>query len=347
MCYNNEMKEGMKMIRLAVDGMGGDNAPEQIVKGTMMALEKFENIEITLFGDETKMAPFYKAHPRLKVVHTPTYLEMGEKDPIKQYRTHKDASMFMAMQHVKDGLSDAIVSAGPTQALVVGGHFIIRRMDAMKRVAICPVIPSYDGRGRLLLDSGANVEFKPEHLLDYAVYATVMAEKVLKRENPTVGLINIGTEDGKGRDFDKETFALLKASKDVNFVGNIEPKEVFTTNADILLSDGFTANIVMKTMEGTAKGMGMLLKREIKKGFFSKIGALFMKGALSNFKHSLDASEIGGALIMGLNEVVIKAQGASLAYGFFNGIRQAKEMVEANVIKIVSEVLEKKEVGEV
>lgn len=331
------------MIKLAVDGMGGDNAPEQIVKGTMMALEKFDNIEITLFGDEAKMAPYLKQHPRLQVIHTPYFLEMGEKDPIKQYRTNKEASMFMAMQYVKDGKADGVVSAGPTQALVVGGHFIIKRMPAMKRVAICPVIPSYDGRGRLLLDSGANVEFKPEHMLDFAVYATVMAEKVLKRENATIGLINIGTEDGKGRDFDKETFQLLKASKDVNFVGNIEPKEVFTTNADILLSDGFTANIVMKTMEGTAKGMGMLLKREIKASFVSKIGALFMKNALKNFKKSLDASEIGGALIMGLDGIVIKAQGASIAYGFYNGIRQAKEMVEANVISIVSEVLAKKE----
>ena len=340
------MKEGINMIRLAVDGMGGDNAPAEIVKGTMLALEKFDNIHITLFGDQEKMAPYLKAHPRLEIVHTPYFLEMGEKDPIKQYRTHKDASMFMAMQHVKDKKADGVVSAGPTQALVVGGHFIIRRMPSMKRVAICPVIPSYDGRGRLLLDSGANVEFKPEHLLDFAVYATIMAEKVLKRDKPTLGLINIGTEDGKGRDFDKETFALLKSSKDVNFVGNIEPKEVFTTTADILLSDGFTANIVMKTMEGTAKGMGMLLKREIKSSFISKIGALFMKKALYNFKKSLDASEIGGALIMGLDAVVIKAQGASLAYGFYNGIRQAKEMVEANVIQLVSDVLSKKEVGE-
>jgi glycerol-3-phosphate acyltransferase PlsX len=331
------------MIRLAVDGMGGDNAPEQIVKGTMLALEKFDNIEITLFGDETKMAPFLTQNPRLQVIHTPVFLEMGEKDPIKQFRTNKEASMFMAMQYVKDGHAQAIISAGPTQALVVGGHFIIKRMPSMKRVAICPVIPSFDGRGRLLLDSGANVDFKPEHLVDYAVYATVMAERILNRVKPTVGLINIGTEDGKGREFDKEAFALLKASKDINFAGNLEPKEVFTTDVDILISDGFTANIVMKTMEGTAKGMGMLLKREIKAGFMSKIGALFMKKALTKFKKSLDASEIGGALIMGLDNVVIKAQGSSQAYGFYNGIRQAKEMVEKDVITKVSEVLTKKE----
>jgi len=332
------------MIRLAVDGMGGDYAPEPIVKGTIRALEKFDNIEITIFGDEVKMAPFLKQHPRLHVVHTPYYMEMGEKDPIKQYRTNKELSMFLAMQFVKDGSADAVISAGPTQALVVGGHFIIRRMPEMKRVAIAPMMPSFDQRGRLLLDSGANVDFKPEHLLDFAIYATIMAEKVLNRTKPTVALINIGTEDSKGRDFDKETFALLKASPDVNFVGNIEPKDVLTTEADIMISDGFTANIVMKTVEGTAKGLGMVLKREIKSSIFATIGALFMRKALKRFKKSLDPSEIGGALLMGFSSVVIKAQGASKEYGFYNAIRQAKEMVEANVIGLVTETLSKKEV---
>ena len=330
------------MIKIAVDGMGGDYAPEPIVKGSLKALEKFNNIEITLFGDETKMAPFLKSHPRLNVVHTPHYLAMDEKDPIKQYRTNKELSMFMAMQHVKDGLSDAFISAGPTQALVVGGHFIIRRMPLMKRVAIAPIIPSVDKKGRILLDAGANVDFKPEHLLDFAVYSTIMAEKVLKRDKPTTALINIGTEDSKGREFDLETFKLLKESKDVNFIGNIEPKEVLTTDADILLSDGFTANIVMKTLEGTAKGLGAILKREIKSSIFAIIGSLFMRNALKRFKKSLDASEIGGALLMGFNKVVIKAQGASQENGFYNGIRQAKEMVESNVIELVNEALKSK-----
>jgi len=337
------MKEGISMIRLAVDGMGGDYAPEPMVKGSLLALETFDNIEITLFGDEEKMAPFLKQHPRLHVVHTKHYLDMGEKDPIKQYRQNKELSMFMAMQHVKDGFSDAVVSAGPTQALVVGGHFIIRRMPQMKRVAIAPIIPSFDHRGRILLDSGANVDFKPEHLVDFAVYATIMAEKVLKRSEPKVALINIGTEDGKGREEDKETFKLLKENPHIHFYGNIEPKEIFTTDADILLSDGFTANIVMKTMEGTAKGMGQVLKREIKSSIFATIGALFMRKALKRFKRSFDASEIGGALLMGFNSVVIKAQGSSQTYGFFNGIRQAKEMVEAHVIELVTETLNKKE----
>lgn len=330
------------MIRIAVDGMGGDYAPEPMVTGTLLALDKFSDVEIILFGDETKMAPYLKQHDRLKVVHTPHYLEMGEKDPIKQYRTNKEASMFLAMQAVKNKEADAVVSSGPTQALVVGGHFIVRRMPQMKRVAIAPVIPTYDGKGRILLDAGANVDFKPEHLVEYAIYATILANRVLGRETPKVALINIGTEDGKGREFDKETFQLLKANQHIHFVGNLEPKEIFTTDADILISDGFTANIVMKTIEGTAKGMGMILKREIKSSIISKIGALLMKKSLQNFKKAMDPSEIGGALIMGLDGIVIKSQGATKAYGFYNGIRQAKEMVEANVIARVKEVLEEK-----
>jgi glycerol-3-phosphate acyltransferase PlsX len=337
-------KEGRVMIRIAVDGMGGDFAPEPIVKGTLAALEKFDQVEIVLFGDEDKMKPYLKKHPRLKVIHTPFYLSMGEKDPIKQYRTNKEMSMFKALQALKDQEVDAVVSAGPTQALVVGGHFIVRRMPSMKRVAIAPIIPSYDRRGRILLDSGANVDFKAEHLRDFAIYASIVAEKVLKRDKPTVALVNIGTEEGKGRELDVETFNLLKNDENINFYGNLEPKEVFTTEADVLLSDGFTGNIVMKTMEGTAKGLGMVLKREIKATFFGKIGALFMRKSLNNFKKSLDASEVGGALLMGLNGIVIKAHGSSNDYAFYNGIRQAKEMVEAEVIKKVTEALEKKEV---
>lgn len=330
------------MIRIAVDGMGGDFAPKEIVGGALLALKKFTDIEITIFGDETKMAPYLKQHERLSVVHTPYFLTMGEKDPIKQYRTNKEMSMFMAMQAVKDGKADAIVSSGPTQALVVAGHFILRRMKSMQRVAIAPIVPSVDGRGRILLDSGANTDTKPEHLVDFAVYASVVANRILKREHPQVALLNIGTEDGKGRDLDKEAFKLLKENPAINFYGNLETKEILTSEADIFLSDGFTANMVMKTMEGTAKGLGNILKREIKASLSGKIGAIFMKKALKRFKKSLDASEIGGALLMGLNGVVIKAHGSSDAYGFYNGIRQAKEMVEADVINIVTETLNKK-----
>lgn len=328
------------MIKLAIDGMGGDFAPEPIIKGSLLAVDKFSNIELTIFGDELKIKPFLKDHPRIKLVHTESYLDMGVEDPIKAYRRNKNASMFLAMRNVAEGNADAIVTAGPTQAVVVGGHFALKRMPNMRRVAIAPIIPSYDKRGKLLLDSGANVDLRAEHLVDLGIYATIMAKTVLNRENPKLGLINIGTEEGKGRELDIETYDLLKANKNINFIGNVEPKEILTTNADILLTDGFTGNIVMKSLEGAAKGLGMILKDEIKKSFRAKIGALFMKKGLMNFKKSMDASEIGGALVMGLNHVLIKAHGNSNEIAFYNAIRQAKDMVENDVIAEVTKALE-------
>lgn len=334
------MKEGDNMIRISVDGMGGDDAPKSICDGVMQALKEYDNIEVTIFGDQDKMAPFLTSHPRLTIIHTPYALDMAEKDVVKVYRSNKEMSMFMAMQYVKDGHADGFVTAGPTQAVVVGGHFIIRRMKHMKRVAIAPIIPSYDQKGRILLDGGANTDFKPEHLVEFAMYASVVVKEVLKRDHPTVALINIGTEDKKGREFDVEVHTLLTSHPTLNFYGNMEPKDVVTSEADIFLTDGFTGNIVMKTMEGTAKGMSMVLKREIKSSLFSIIGAIFMRKALKNLKKSLDASEIGGALLMGFDHIVIKAHGSSDGFAFKNAIRQAKEMAEANVIEKVKNALE-------
>jgi glycerol-3-phosphate acyltransferase PlsX len=331
------------MIRISVDGMGGDFAPKTICEGSMQALQEYSNIEITIFGDASKMDPFLKPHDRLKIVHTEHFLDMAEKEIMKLYKTNKEISMFKAMQYVKDGFADAFVTAGPTQAVVLAGHFIIKRMKHMKRVAIAPIIPSYDMKGRILLDSGANIDFKAEQLVEFALYASIVVEKVLKRPHPKVALINIGTEDVKGRELELELYQLLKNNDSISFSGNMEPKEIFTHEADIFLTDGFTGNIVMKTMEGTAKGLGMNLKREIKSGFFSKLGALMMKPALLRYKKSMDASEIGGALLMGFEHVVIKAHGSSDGYALKNAIRQAKEMVEADVINEVKKVLEKQE----
>lgn len=327
------------MIRLSVDGMGGDFAPKPICEGVMQALRAYQNVHITIFGDEEKMTPFLEKSDRLKVVHTPHFLDMAEKNVLQHYKTNKEMSMFKAMQYVKDGHADAFVTAGPTQAVVLAGHFIIRRMKHMKRVAIAPIIPSYDGKGRILLDGGANTDFKAEQLVEFGLYASIVVEKVLKRKNPTVALINNGTEDVKGRALDIETYKQLQANPYINFFGNMEGKDVFTSEADVFLTDGFTGNIVMKTMEGTAKGMSLVLKREIKKGLFSMMGALFMRKALKNLKRSLDASEIGGALLMGFDHIVIKAHGSSNAFAFKNAIRQAKEMVEADVIQQVKTTL--------
>lgn len=328
------------MIRIGVDAMGGDYAPKEQVEGAMLAIKLIPDIEINLYGDEAEIRKYLTNEDRIHITQTNYVIPMGEKNPIKAIKDHPDSSMATALSSLRNNESDAVVSSGATQALISGAHLLVRRMKGFKRTAIAPVIPSVDGRGTILLDSGANLEIRPEHMLQQAYFAVVYAKEVLNRENPVVGLINIGTEDGKGRDLDKEVFTLFKETDLFEFYGNVEPKQVLNPPCDILISDGFTANIVMKTIEGTAKGMGEILKQQLKSNIFGMIGALFAKKSLHNFKKAISAEEIGGALIYGLYGPVIKAQGASKAYGFYNGIRQAATIVRNEVFPKVEKYLE-------
>lgn len=327
------------MIKIAIDAMGGDNAPIEIVKGCELALSKFDDIELVLYGDEQEIKKHLKSDNRVRIVHTTQVIDMGVKDPVSAIRSMKDASLVKAMRSVKEGQEQAVVSAGPTQALIVGAHLIIKRMEKMHRVALAPIIPSLDQKGRILLDVGANIELRPEHMLELAIYATVTAKSYLGIDNPTVALMNVGTEEGKGRELEKETFKLLKESPIINFLGNIEGKEIMSTTANIILTDGYTGNIMMKTIEGTAKAMGSMLKEEIKSSIGGKIGYLFMKKNLKRFQKRMDASEIGGAMIFGINAPVIKAHGSSNAYAFSNAIRQARLFVKNEIVAKVSDAL--------
>jgi len=332
------------MIKLAVDAMGGDYAPKEQVEGAILAIQKIKDIEITLYGEKAKIEPFLTSSERINIVESDYVIDMGEKNAIRAIKEHPNSSMALALSSLRKKENDAVVSSGATQALIAGAHILVRRMPGFKRTAIAPMIPSINGKGTILLDAGGNLDIRPEHMLQQAYFAAVVAKEVLKRENPVVGLINIGTEDGKGRDLDKEVFALFKETKLFSFYGNVEPKSVMNPPCDILISDGFTANIVMKTMEGVAKGMGEILKRELKSTISGKIGALFAKKNLKNFKKSMNPEEIGGAMIYGLYAPVIKAQGASKAYGFYNAIRQAADVVRSEVfVKVAKYVSETSE----
>ena len=335
------------MIHIAVDGMGGDYAPKEQIEGVYQALKAFEDIHITVYGEYEKMAPFLKGdHPRLEFVESHGVIPMGEKDPVGAIRSNRKSSMAMALKAVKDGTHAACVSSGATQALIAGGHILIGRMKGIKRTAIAPVLPTADPTKQfILIDSGANVEIKAEHMVQQAYFATVYAREVLGVEDPTVGLINIGTEEGKGRLLDTQVASLLKTHDAINFYGNVEPKDVLMPPSDILLSDGFTANILMKTIEGTAKGMSTILKAELSRGIFGKIGLVLSLGNLKRFKKRLDPAEIGGAMIYGLDGVLIKAQGSSKATGFFNGIRQARYVVKQDVLGKVKEIIEAEKVS--
>lgn len=332
------------MIKIAVDAMGGDNSVNTTVIGSMDAVKEFNDVEIYLYGDEEKIKPLLTNSERIHIVNTPKFMSMGEHDPVGYLRKNKDCSMASAMLSLKDGTCDACVTAGPTQCVIVGAHLFVRKLEGMQRVALCPIVPSYDSRGRLLLDVGANVELRPEHLKELAIAATIVSKTVLGNEFPKVGLINIGSEEGKGRQVDQETYELFKNSKEINFYGNVEPNEILMSDCDIFVTDGFSGNLVLKSIEGTAKAMSKMLKEAIYTNTKSKIGGLLLKKQLGVFKTRLDSSEIGGAMILGAKAPVIKAHGSSNPKAFKNAIRQAITMVKGDVINKVKENLPK--VGE-
>ena len=329
------------MIRIAVDGNGGDYGLETTVVGSMMAVKKFPNLQITIYGDEEKINKLLTDSTRITVVHTSETISMGEKDPVRAIRHQKDASLCLAMKACKNGEADACVTSGPTQCVVVGAHLLVRRLPQMERVALCPFIPNMDGHPRLLLDVGANVELRKEHLGSLAIFASVVSKEVLGVKNPKVGLLNSGSEPGKGREIDKESYYYLESLEGINFYGNVEPTEMVDCPADIVVTDGFTGNICMKSIEGTAKTMGKMLSQEIKSSLGGKIGYLFMRKNLKRFKERMSTKKVGGAMLFGLGKVVVKAHGNSDAEAYFNAIRLAKEMVENDVINKVVEKLPK------
>lgn len=331
------------MIKIAVDAMGGDNAPESTVLGAQLAVKNFKDIELTLYGNEEQIRKYLKNDERIKIVHTDSFIDMGEHDPVRAIRSNRKSSLVLAMKSCKEGENDGLVTAGPTQAVIVGAHIIIKRIEQMSRVALCPIIPSVDGLGKLLLDVGANVELRPEHLEELAIYATAAAKVIFGLESPRVGLLNIGTEPGKGREVDQLTYERLMANQQINFVGNVETKEILTADCDILLTDGFTGNMVMKTLEGTAKGTGMILTNCIKSSLFGKIGYLFMRENLKKYKQTLSADDVGGAMLCGVNVPLVKAHGSSDGYAFYHGIRRVRELIESDLTATVVSMLPKKE----
>jgi len=306
----------------------------------MLAVKNIKDIELTLYGDEKEIKKYLTNDERITIVQSDGVIDMGEKDPIRAIRSNRNSSMALALSSVRNGDNDGVVSSGATQALIAGAHILVGRLKAMKRTAIAPLIPTVKGDSYILLDAGGNLTITAEYMLQQATFAAIYAKEVMGRENPKVGLINIGTEPGKGRDIDQEAFTLFNETTNFEFIGNVEPKEVLDPPCDILISDGFTANIVMKCIEGTAKGLGKILKQEITKGFVGKIGSLLLKSRLTKFKSRLSAEDIGGAMIYGLRGVVVKAQGSSKARGFASGIRQAATIVRSDVLNKVKAALE-------
>lgn len=324
-------------MKIAVDAMGGDHAPKEIIAGVLQSLEEFKDIHIQLYGNEEVMNSFLSIHERLTIRHCSEVIEPGD-EPVRAVRRKKDASMVRMAQAVKDGEADACVSAGNTGALMAAGLFIVGRIEGIERPALAPTLPTIGGEGFILLDVGANADAKPSQLVQYAIMGSIYAEKVRGIQNPRVGLLNIGTEPGKGNDLTKAAYdELMKAP--LNFIGNIEARDLLTGTTDVAVTDGFTGNMVLKTIEGTASGLFTMLKDVFSASIKTKISAALVKDDLRGLKKQMDYTEYGGAGLFGLNSPVIKAHGSSNATAIKNAIRQARTMVDRHVSETIRETI--------
>lgn len=326
-------------MKIAIDAMGGDHAPKEIVLGAMKAISEYKDIHITLVGDESKIRQYLTSEERMEVLHTDEVI-LPTDEPVRAVRRKKTASMVLAAQQVADGKADACISAGNTGALMAAGLFVVGRIEGIERPALSPTLPTIGGEGFLLLDVGANVDAKPEHLLQYAIMGAIYAEKVRGVSNPRVGLLNIGTEEKKGNELAKNTFELLQKAN-IHFIGNVEARDLLDGVADVVVTDGFTGNMVLKTIEGTALSVFKMMKTALTSSFKSKMAAAVLKPDLTQLKSKMDYSEYGGAGLFGLKAPVIKAHGSSDANALFSAVKQTRNMVENAVSQTIKEAVEK------
>lgn len=321
------------MKKIAVDAMGGDHAPQALVEGVNQAIQEFKDIEVILYGDEAKIKQYLTATERVSIVHTDEKIN-SDDEPTRAIRRKKQASMVLAAHAVKNGEADAMLSAGNTGALLASGYFIVGRIKVIDRPGLMSTLPTLDGKGYDMLDLGANAENTPTHLHQYAIMGAYYAENVRGIKRPRIGLLNNGTEESKGDPLRKETYQLLAADPSLNFVGNVEARDLMDGIADVVVTDGFTGNAVLKTMEGTALGLFRQLKTVLSSGGLkAKIGAFLLKNDLRGLKKTLDYSDVGGAVLFGLQAPVVKTHGSSDAKAVYSTIRQIRTMLETDVIR--------------
>ena len=320
------------MKKIAVDAMGGDYAPQAIVEGVNQALADFSDIEVQLYGDEAKIKQYLTATERVSIIHTDEKID-SDDEPTRAIRKKKNASMVLAAKAVKEGEADAVLSAGNTGALLAAGFFIVGRIKNIDRPGLMSTLPTVDGKGFDMLDLGANAENTAQHLHQYAVLGSFYAKNVRGIAQPRVGLLNNGTESSKGDLLRKETYELLAADESLNFIGNVEARDLMNGVADVVVADGFTGNAVLKSIEGTAMGIMGLLKTAITSGGLrAKLGALLLKDSLRSLKKQLNYSDVGGAVLFGVKAPVVKTHGSSDAKAVYSTIRQIRTMLETDVV---------------
>ena len=324
-------------MRIAIDAMGGDNAPESVVEGAVKAAKQWGDTEIILVGDSAKLEPLLDAAGRpsnVRVYHAAESIS-ADDEPVRAVRRKKEASMVIAGQLLKDGEAEAMISAGNTGALMAVGLLVVGRIPGIERPALAPMLPTVDGKGVLALDLGANMDASPEHLLQYALMGSVYRNRVHDIPEPRVGLLNVGTEAIKGNELTKQAYPLLEKAP-IRFVGNVEARDVMNNVCDVLVCDGFAGNILLKAMEGTASVIFNNLKAAFTRSWATKLAAAVMKPALSEFKKKLDYTEHGAAPLLGVNGLVLKSHGSSDAKAFKNAVRQARIAVANNLVRSIS-----------
>ena len=330
-------------MKIIVDAMGGDNAPLEIVKGAL-AGQKHWGVDIVLTGDENAIREALtrcgqpEVPAGMEIISASQTVEMCD-DPATVFRRKKDTSMGVGLTMLREGQGDALVSAGSTGALLTGATLITKRIHGIRRAAMAPVIPTTTGRA-VLIDCGANAECTPEYLVQFAYLGNFYAQQVLGLAKPRVGLLNIGAEDSKGTDLQKQTLARLRQAAEeghLHFIGNIEAKEAIKGGCDVIVTDGFSGNILLKTMEGVGSFAGSALKGMFKKNLLTKLAALAVMPGLNDFKAKLDPNKVGGTAFIGIARPVIKAHGASNAEAIENAIGQATAFARSGLIEKIEE----------
>lgn len=338
-------------MKIILDAMGGDNAPDATIKGAVKAAKEIES-KIILVGNEkiinSKIKEFYgkenisEITDKIKIHNTTETIEM-EDIPTQAIKQKKDSSMVVGFKLLKEEEGDVFISAGNSGALLTGATLLVGRIKGVDRPALAPMLPSYK-KGLLLMDAGANTNCKPLNLLQFAQMANIYLQKIHNIEKPVIGLLNIGTEETKGNELTKESYKLLKEKSEeynINFIGNVEGREVFSGEIDAIITDGFTGNVFLKTVEGFGKFVKKSLTENLKKNIFTILGAIPAMPAINKFAKSMNYKEYGGALFLGVKKPVVKAHGSSDEYLFYFTIKQAEKFVKSNAVEVMKEEFEK------
>ena len=326
-------------MKIAIDGMGGDNAPQAVIEGVVQALKEYEDINLYITGPkdeiEKELSKYTYPKDRVTVVHTSEVISPNEH-PVMAIRKKKDSSIVKALNLVKEGECEAIISGGSTGAFLAGCTFIVGRIKGIERPALAPIMPGRNGKF-MIVDVGANVDCKPQYLIQFAHMGKIYYEGMFNTKNTSVGLINIGAEEEKGNELTKATYKLLK-DENFNFVGNVEPRDIPKGEVNVLVSDGFVGNTALKMYEGSASNILGMIKDEIySSSIISKLGAALLKPVFNSLKVKFDYKEVGGAPFLGVDGICIKAHGSSDGKAFKNAIRQTKLFKENDILNKIKE----------